>query len=102
MPSRKFTPDSEEVFEYLNQQGSNSVFSTIDMRVALNASTMPLNRMLLDLAERGYVEPEDYDLRKNHEWRIDYEDLDEDELGDALGSYPFSELSRETFESVGD
>ena len=51
----------------------------------------PLNRLLLDLKENGYLGPENYNPNGNHEWGI-LEVPDAESLDELKGTYGYSTL----------
>lgn len=93
VPEYSYEPDMDDVSGFLSEEDDS--FLTSEMRAYMSMKgerthpTAPLNRLLLDLKENGYLGPENYNTSGNHEWRI-LETPDTDELGELEGTYGYS------------
>jgi len=97
MPEYNFSPDPETIVDILK---GKETFKTADIRMELAAKgdkspTNPINRMLVDLKDSGYLSAIDYDTNYNHEWSL--EEFSPQDIISEIGEYTFSELSPDTF-----
>jgi hypothetical protein len=74
VPGLNYNPDYEHVEDFLSDEEDS--FRTSELRAYLSMKgdsahpTAPLNRLLLDLKQEGYLAPEEYGLNGNHQWKI--------------------------------
>ena len=97
MAYSRFKPEPELISNIL--EGKED-FETAEIRMELsangkNSSTKAVNRMLLDLADEGYVEPVKYQSSDNHQWSSN--DYSQEELEEDIGEYSSTDMSPAIF-----
>ena len=101
-----FEPRAEHIVDFLNGKEEEK-FRTSDIRMKLatysayNTPTAPVNKMLVDLSEEGYIKPVNYDL-SNHEWEVVDGSPSSKEIESVLETYLEGPLTPDKFYSSAE